>query len=406
MRVMMFSWEYPPHLEGGMGQHVKALVPALLDAAPDLELHVVTPTFVGETSAQVGERLMVHRVRVDRPSSEHFYQDVQQSNHPIAERAMQLVRSHRPFDFLHVHDWLVGFAAMTLHEAVPMPILSTIHATERGRYRGALYSDLSRSINQAECRLAQSSQYVITCSRAMALEVRDYFHVSQGHTRVIPNGVDTSRFDLLREQDHTAFRAHYAPSDELVVFNVGRVVYEKGADLLVEAVPAILQQVPRAKFVIGGRGPLLASLEQRIREMHLSDRVMLTGYLSDIDRDRLYVIADCCVFPSRYEPFGIVALEAMAAGTPVVVSDVGGLGAVVKHGTTGLTVFPENVGSLAWGIIQTLIHPLAAQERATQAFREVHECLSWPIIAELTVEVYREIVAQGAYVTTTESSLP
>lgn len=389
-----------------MGEHVKALVPALLNAAPDLEMHVVTPIFAGETSVETWGRLTVHRVRVEHPSSEHFYRDVQQSNLPIAELAMQLVQTYDRFDFLHVHDWLVGFAALALHEAFQIPILSTIHATERGRYRGALYSDLSRAINLAECKLAQSSQCVITCSRAMALEVRDYFEVLPEQTRVIPNGIDTSRFDQLREKDHAAFRARYARPEEPIIFNVGRVVYEKGADLLVEAVPAVLQQVPQAKFVIGGRGPLLVSLEQRIREMHLDDRVLLTGYLSDADRDRLYVMADCCVFPSRYEPFGIVALEAMAAGTPVVVSDVGGLGTVVRHGSTGLTVFPENVDSLAWGIIQTLVDPQAAQRRATQAFQDVHHCLTWTAIAKLTVEVYREVAGQSAHVRTTESSLP
>ncbi|MEI2692699.1 MAG: glycosyltransferase family 4 protein [Anaerolineae bacterium] len=179
-----------------------------------------------------------------------------------------------------------------------------------------------------------------------------------------------------------------------MVLYVGRLVYEKGADMLVESAPLVLSQTPDAKFVIGGRGPLFASLSQRIEAMYLRDKVLLTGFLSEEERDQLYLTADVCVFPSRYEPFGIVALEAMAAGTPVVVSDVGGLSTVVQHNYTGLTTYPEDVHSLAWAIMQVLHNPEVAMERAARARDYVEKHLNWPVIADMTLEVYGRVVGE------------
>ena len=389
MKVLMLSWEYPPHLNGGMGQHVKDLAPALVAADPELELHLMTPRF-GEMSYrdEANERLHVHRIFTPRPAEERIFDDVMQANRQFEAAAMALCAENGPFDLIHVHDWLPSFAALALKERCQLPLVATIHATERGRYRGALYSDLSRAIDASENQLARGADVVITCSAAMRREVSDFYGVPEARIHVIPNGVDGSHLRRLRRRDLTAFRARFARPEERLIFNVGRLVYEKGADLLVETAPQVLSQVPEAKFVIGGRGPLLASLGQRIASMHLNDKVLLTGFLEDEDRDRLYVVADVCVFPSRYEPFGIVALEAMAAGTPVVVSDVGGLGTVVEHEKTGITAYTENVASLAWAIVRTLNDPAAAQARAKAAIRHVDRDLAWPVIAHSTLALY------------------
>lgn len=395
MKVLMLSWEFPPHVNGGMGEHVRALVPALLERDPTLDLHIITPTFDGQTMHERRDRLTVHRVDVFAPLDSRIHDDVMMANVRLARAAADVIRSEGGFDFIHVHDWLVSFAALALQDIHKIPILTTIHATERGRHRGGLYNDLSRAIDAAEGRLVRRSQQVITCSNSMQQEVQDFFGAGPDNLHIIANGIDSRRFHALRKQDLSEFRARYARPDEKIVFNVGRLVYEKGADLLVEAAPRVLQQAPEAKFVIGGRGPLLAGLEQRVQELRLGDKVLLAGFLNDADRDRLYVVSDCCAFPSRYEPFGIVALEAMAARTPVVVSNVGGLGTVVSHGITGLTTYPENIDSLAWGILNTLKDPEAAQRRALQAWNAVEQTLSWPVIADETLQVYRLLVEES-----------
>ncbi|MCB0230250.1 MAG: glycosyltransferase family 4 protein, partial [Anaerolineae bacterium] len=189
------------------------------------------------------------------------------------------------------------------------------------------------------------------------------------------------------------FRARYAQPHEQIVFNVGRLVYEKGADLLIEAVPAVLREAPDTKFVIAGKGPLLHRLERRVAELQVESCVTLAGFLDDDDRDRLYVVADCSVFPSRYEPFGIVALESMAAGTPVIVTDVGGLGSVVLQGKTGLKAAPENVADLAEKLTQVLVDHTQATLLADNALGQVEECFSWQVIAALTLRVYASAIA-------------
>lgn len=392
MKVLFFTWEYPPHLAGGLGQHVAELVPALLQREPGLELHVITPVHGEKSSHETFGRLFVHRVAATAPAEGPIYDHARLDNQALTATAEQLITSYGPFDLIHVHDWLPSFAALHVQEKHGLPLVATIHATERGRYRGALYSDLSRAIDGAEARLAQQADRIITCSLAMQIEVGAFYGVPAERISIVPNGIDSSRLRRLRGQDHRAFRRRYARTDERIVFHVGRLVYEKGADMLVESAPLVLNRVPEAKFVIGGRGPLFASLGQRIDAMHLQDKVLLAGFLSEEERDRLYVVADVCVFPSRYEPFGIVALEAMAAGTPVVVSDVGGLGTVVQHNHTGLTTYPEDIHSLAWAIMQVLRHPELAMERAARASAYVEEHLNWPVIAAMTLEVYGGVV--------------
>jgi glycosyltransferase involved in cell wall biosynthesis len=394
----MLSWEYPPLIAGGMGQHVQELVPALLAADPTLELHLATPMF-GDRKAPESEhreRHHVHRIPVVKPASETYFQDMHAANARILLGIEELHATEQRFggfDLVHTHDWLTGFAARAYSAAHGLPLVATIHATERGRLRGHVMHELERSIDGAERELVQEAQQLITCSIAMAHEVERYFGVAAAEIHIIPNGVRSDRYDRLRTTEHSDFRQRYADPDEEVVFNVGRLVYEKGSDLLVEAAAKVLGQRPKTKFVIGGTGPLLGRLENRLRELGLEQRVLLTGFLSDEDRDRLYLLASCCVFPSRYEPFGIVALESMAAGTPVVVTNVGGLGTVVTHNETGITVFPDDVDSLAWGILRTLEEPEAARLRAAQACQAVRELFSWSHIAQLTLVTYAEAVA-------------
>jgi len=128
----------------------------------------------------------------------------------------------------------------------------------------------------------------------------------------------------------------------------------------------------------------------------VGEKVLLTGFIFDEDRDRLFKMANCAVFPSLYEPFGIVALQAMAAKCPVVVSEVGGLTEVVRHAETGITIYPDNRESLAWGIVHTLQHPDWTAKRVESAYREVRELYNWDRIARLTANVYERIVAERA----------
>jgi glycogen(starch) synthase len=394
VRVLMFSWEYPPHVVGGLGKHVAELLPAL-GSLPELDLHLVTPRR-GGGAPRVGVGLAtVHRV--DAPVVEgEFFTGARQTNQRLEQYAHQLWQQTGPFDLVHVHDWLVAFVGAAFKHGYRVPLLSTIHATERGRGRGLLGSDQARAIHHVEWSLAYESWRVIACSEYMAGEIAGFFQCPRDKIDVIPNGVDTSRFDQLEDEDLAHFRNMYALPLEQVVFNVGRVVYEKGVQVLVRSLPMVLAQQPSTKLVIAGKGPELASLRSLAWQLGVREKVLFTGFISDDDRDRLFKIADCAVFPSLYEPFGIVALEAMAAKCPVVVSQVGGLQDVVQHAETGITVYPDDPASLAWGIVHTLQQPEWSAARVANAYRIARERYNWARIARLTTDVYRQVVAERA----------
>lgn len=403
LRVLMLSWEYPPHVVGGLGAHVAALAPALARAG--VRVYVVTPRFKGGEPRQVLDARAARRTvlppavyRVEPPVNrlDNFFADAQQTNLNLGEQAQALYERVGGFDVIHAHDWLVAFAATALKRLHKTPLLATIHATERGRGRGALNGEMAHAINGTEWWLTYEAWRVITCSQFMHDEVREYFNVPPDKIDVVPNGVDTAPFDALDKVDLSEFRARWARPDERIVFNVGRVVEEKGAHLIVEAAPRVLAEMPNVKFIIAGKGWLVDRLRQRVWELGVQDKVNIAGFVSDPDRDRLLKVADAAIFPSLYEPFGIVALEAMAAKCPVIVSEVGGLKEVVQHDVSGVTIYPNNVESLAWGVLHTLRDPQRARTRATKAYRMVKREYNWDRIAEKTIAIYERIARERA----------
>jgi len=403
LRVLMLSWEFPPHVIGGLGAHVAALAPAL--ARQGVEVHVITPRWMGgaeqetisaEKTRTRKSRASVYRVNPPVMRMGNFFADVQQTNLNLQEQAERLFDQVGGFDLIHAHDWLVAFASVACKKLHKTPLLATIHATERGRGRGFLHGELAHAINGTEWWLTYEAWRVITCSRYMFDEVERFFDTPADKIDVVPNGVDAGLFDELGNVDLTNFRARWALPDERIVFNVGRVVHEKGTHLIVEAAPRVLAQMPNVKFVIAGTGSMFDPLKRRASELGVADNVVIAGFVSDADRNRLLKVADAAIYPSLYEPFGIVALEAMAAQCPVIVSEVGGLKEVVKHQVTGITVYPSNVESTAWGILRTLTDPKAARVRATKAYRIVTREYNWDRIAEQTIAIYDRIVRARA----------
>ncbi len=395
MKVLMLSWEYPPHVVGGLGKHVKELAPAL--AAAGVQVHLVTPRWLGGAPEEEDGSLHVYRVEPP-PHSEltDFFADTQRTNWLLQRHARDLVEHLGGVDIIHAHDWLVAFAAIALKNEFKIPLLATIHATEYGRNRGHIGSETAQAIHSTEWWLTYEAWRVICCSWFMANEVTTIFRTPFDKHDVIPNGVETERFDSLDGIDLTDVRSQYAAPDERLVFYVGRIVYEKGLHVLIEAAPRVLAAFPQVRFVVAGTGGYLETAWRRASELGVSDKVHFTGFIPDSYRDRLFRVADVAVFPSLYEPFGIVALEAMAAKTPVVVSNVGGLAEVVTHNETGLLVYPDNPDSLAWGILETLYHPDWAAARAANAYRRVVEEYNWPAIARRTIGVYERVVRERA----------
>ncbi|NMB13135.1 MAG: glycosyltransferase family 4 protein [Firmicutes bacterium] len=387
----MLAWEYPPQVVGGLGRHVADLSEALVGLGH--EVHVLTGDAPGASSRETLNGVNVHRLKMYGPAGRDFVESVTHLNVNMLEAVLGLVRQGYTFDIVHGHDWLAAYAGKALKHGLMRPLVATIHATEFGRNHG-LHNDLQRHISNLEWWLTYEAWNVICCSEYMRGEIRYIFQVPVDKVRIIPNGVKASDFAIEDAFDKKAFRRRYAADNEQIIYYVGRLVHEKGVDTLIETVPRVLARHNQAKFVIAGKGPAEFALRERAHRLGVSQSVYFAGFVDDLTRNRLYACADVAVVPSLYEPFGIVALEAMAAGVPVVVSDTGGLSEVVRHAQNGLRAYPGNAQSLADNILAYLDAPEFAQFIKRQAAREVREIYDWSLIAQKTLEVYGEVLSE------------
>ncbi|HHT73815.1 MAG TPA: glycosyltransferase family 4 protein [Firmicutes bacterium] len=390
MRILMVSWEYPPKVIGGLARAVSDLAEALVEQGH--EVSVVTSDHPESGQAEYVSGVRVYRVNQHYPSPLGFLDSVLYMNYHLIQRAVQIISAEK-IDVIHAHDWLVAPAAKVLKHTFNLPLVATIHATEWGR-SGGLHNDLQRHISDVEWWLTYEAYRVICCSEYMREELRRVFHLPDDKVSVIPNGVVVNKFRETHP-DLDKFRSQWALPEERIVFFIGRHVYEKGVDVLLGAVPKVLAHQPNAKFIIAGTGPMHHELKHRAHQMGIAHKVLFAGFIDDVTRNSLYQLADAAVFPSRYEPFGIVALEAMAAGAPVVVSDVGGFREIVRHGETGLTFYAGQSNSLADNILTLLCDRQYAKMMRSLAYRELLERFDWSKIALQTVEEYNRALGKA-----------
>ncbi|HEY53232.1 MAG TPA: glycosyltransferase family 4 protein [Caldilineae bacterium] len=395
LRVLMLSSEYMLQRVGGLGVHVSGLAPRL---ANHIQLDLVVPRYDshGAPTEQLGDYGYVHRVDAAKPNpGADFDLQVWRMNDRLNSFVTRRIEEGAQYDVVHAHDWLTGYIANDLHRRYSIPLVATLHATESGRMGGRVRaSHLSERIHIAEQHLAWEADQIIACSEFMRVEIESALRASRDKIVVIPNGVEIDESIIFRQHQQALgeFRRRWQPEEGPLIFFVGRLVWEKGPDLLVRAMADVLKVFPSARAVIAGHGPYRDHLLRQIDAMQLQERVQLAGFVSDQERNDLYAVADLAVFPSRYEPFGIVALEAMATGIPVVISAVGGLQDVVVDGVTGLCVAPGNVEALAQAIIKTLAEPQKAAERSQIAQKTVKDEYNWDHIAFRTVDVYKQLV--------------
>lgn len=395
MRILVLSWEYPPYVVGGMGKHVAGLIPAfseLQEYYGPLQIDVVTSRYAGGSPIQrMGEGVTIHRLDIDPFDPVDMYNTVISNNHHFVTYVRQLAES-TPFDLIHVHDWLAGVAGVQLKYEFKIPLLVTVHATERGRHQGFLPSNTSKHINGLEAQLCHEAWRVIVCSHFMTTELNSYFGTPLNKIIIIPNGIDQDQLYICPPAKQLALRTQYAPTGERLLFFVGRIVHEKGLHVLIRAMPGILEEFPNTRLLIAGRNS--RHLSPLSDELAVEHAVQFLDYVTDQQRDWLYQVVDAAIFPSLYEPFGIVALEAMALDCNVIASDVGGLGEVVKHGINGLTVYPNDPASIGWAVSRLFDDPAAASVRRMQAHAQVSQQYSWNTIAQQTVTLYRSIVTE------------
>ncbi len=394
MRVLLISWEFPPFVVGGMGKHVAELVPALAEMAATNDLYVdvlTTRSSGGAVVEPLTDRVTVYRTEVPAIDPNDLFNSVVQGNRTLQDRAALLALTYQ-YDLIHIHDRLVGSVGIALKHLWKVPLLVTIHATERGRHQSFLPNQLSQQINQMEWEACYEAWHIIVCSGYMAGELRGYFNTPIDKVSVIPNGIDPHPLQACRPETVSQLRAKYAPHGENLLFFVGRITPEKGLQVLLRAMPLLLDTLPKTKLLVAGKNS--EQMKPLVDELRIAKQVELLGFISDEQRNCLYATVDAAIFPSLYEPFGIVALEAMAAGCSVVASDVGGLSEVVHHMHNGLTVIANNPQSIAWAVKRIFANPEDAARWRQRALQSVHNRFAWGKIANQTLNLYHSLIKE------------
>ena len=389
MKILMLTWEYPPRIVGGIARVVHDLSKRLIKDGHDV---TVVTYREGELPYYENDKgVEVYRVDNYMITPNNFIDWIMQLNFNLVAKASELIAKEGNFDVIHAHDWLVANAAKTLKHAYNIPLISTIHATESGRNSG-IHDETQRYINDTEWMLTYESTEVIVNSNFMKGHIQGLFGLPFDKINVIPNGINLTNFNGI-ERDYE-FRRQYALDNEKIILYMGRLVYEKGIQHLIAAMPKILDNYHDAKLIIAGKGGMIDELKAQVEYMGISNKVYFTGYLDAKQVQKMYKCADVAVFPSTYEPFGIVALEAMLAGVPTVVSDVGGLNEIVEHGVTGMKSYAGNSNSIADSILTLLYDHALAANVAKNAKAKVKELYNWNKIAQDTHFTYQKAICQ------------
>ena len=382
MRVLMLSWEYPPFVIGGIAAHVDGLARAMVRSGHDvvvLTLQRHEPGGADVPDDEVVDGVRVLRAVTDLPwlPEGDLVARMASANHQIVGLVARL-GDWRP-DVIHAHDWLVAWAGDTLKTLWDRPLVATIHATERGRHGGHVPPGMPAAINAIEWWLTYQAREVIACSKFMVREVVNGFELPIEKVHLVPNGVDPELWKL---------SGRNAPPREQLVVAWGRVQYEKGFQVLVRAIGELRQRMPEVRCIIAGRGSYLTELQTQIDMEGVTDIVQLAGFVSDDELRQILQRAGCVIIPSLYEPFGIVALEGMAAGAPTIVARTGGLAEIVDGTGAGMLFEPGNHHDLADRIAEVLGDDATATSMREKAATLIEHNYTWDAIGVSTIEVY------------------
>ncbi|MFV0309189.1 MAG: glycosyltransferase family 4 protein [Desertimonas sp.] len=376
MRVLMLAWEYPPGQVGGVAAHVDGLSHALAQAGHDVVVFTLAHRFASTSTADHG--VTIRRARTDLPwlPDEDLVARVASANHHLVQLSADL-DGWRP-DVVHAHDWQVAWAADTLAALHGARLIATFHTTERGRHGGRVPPGVAAAVHSVESWLAHRAAAVVASSRFMTNEVLVGFELDASRAHRVPNGIDPTWW---AGGEHPAER-------EPLVFAWGRVQYEKGFQLLAPAIGMLRTRIPGVQCVIGGRGSYTPELQSQIDIEGVSDLMHLAGFLPDENLRDMVHRAGCVAIPSLYEPFGIVALEALAGGAPLIVARTGGLAELVDGTGAGLLFEPGSPAELAACIELVLNDPDLAAEMRVNAAELLAERYSWRAIADATTNIY------------------
>ena len=375
----MLSWEFPPSVAGGTAAHVDGLAHAFARSGHDVV--VITRRVAGTQSDALIGGIRVLRADVELPwLDDNRVAAVASGNHAMVAAATAL-GEWQP-DVVHAHDWEVAWASNVLAAQHRVPVVTTFHGTERGRHGGHLPPGAASDVHRIEWWQAYGSRRVITPTKLLVREILDGFEIDPGDVTRIPAGIDPAWWQSAGPDEDLALQRSG------LVLTWGRVQYEKGFQVLARAIGVLRYRVAGLECMIAGRGSYLPELQSQIDISGVGDIIQVPGFLSDNELRAAVHRAGCVVIPSLYEPFGLVALEALAGGAPLIVADTGGLAELVGGTGSALLFEPGNAGDLADAIERVLTDTDLADDLVRNGRELLEASYSWDAIAHRTMAVY------------------
>ena len=386
MRIVHFSWEYPPVMYGGLGTHVLELTREQVRAGHDVV--VVTQQSEGQSVSDSMDHNGVRVVRVSQSEPRIAFDEstFEYWSHKFAMDSFAQTRAALTDwspDLVHGHDWIAAEQTFLSSDMWGVPSVITIHATEIGRHSGWLSSRLSKIVHARERDAVKHSGSIIVCSTAMKSELVHNLCADDNKIEVIPNGVRTDspaakRVDQVR------------PGHGFEVVFVGRLEWEKGVHHVIDALAVLNDST--IHFHVIGSGSQLNALSAKVARKGLSESVTFHGYLSPDKMLEVLSIADAAVIPSSYEPFGIVALELGAQGIPLIVSKAGGLRETVPTTEFGYVLSNVDGQHIAALLQEIRADRLEAQKRSELLKHRIDQDFTWQHVAAKTIAHYTEIL--------------
>lgn len=388
MRIALFAWESLHSIfMGGLGVHVTELAAGLERRGH--EMHVITRRGPeqGEYECVDG----VHYHRIDHGLTENFVVSMDMMCQAMAHKFHELTTYVGAFDLIHAHDWLTGNAMKYVMDGYGTRGILTMHSTEYGRDANNFFDGFAKDIRDTEAAACYHADAIISVSNFLADELQRIYEVPAEKIHVVPNGVNFSAFDGMIDPAAVKTRYGIGPMQP-TIFAAGRMSMQKGMDQLVEAIPMVLASYPETKFVISGTGPEKDGVVNKAYEMGLQDHCVFLDTLKRSDYIDLMRAIDICAVPSRNEPFGIIILEAWAAGKPVVATNAGGPREFIWHDVNGFLVdsCPEG---LAHGLGSLLADHDHCRALGANGRRAVEEQFNWDNVSSYTEGVYNHVMS-------------
>ncbi len=381
----MFSWEsLHSHAVGGVAAHVTELA-AALDRRGH-EVHVFTRPGYGNGGVSRIDGVWYHYC--PHALRNNFVDEIQEMCRSFVWHYFQTENYIGGFDVVHAHDWLASNAMVWIKQARPeRRAVLTMHSTEYGRCGNEFWGGTSARIRDHERHGTYCADRVIAVSAALRGELGWIYNLPPWKCAVVYNGVPVHRFDGFIDPGAVKARYGVGPLDPLVLFS-GRLARQKGADLLLEAIPGLLRHHPRARFAFVGDGHMRSELEVRAQQLRVAHATRFLGYRNGNELPEIYKACDVVCVPSRNEPFGITILEGWAAGKPVVASQNGGPNELIWHNVTGLKIHP-NPDSVGWGLGTLFTNFEWGRWMGANGRRAAETGFTWDIVGEKTEHVYR-----------------